>query len=149
MCNRNNIPILVDPKKSDFMIYKNATIITPNLLEMQNAIEMDSDFEKIIPSCFSLINEINIEAFVVTRSDKGISLISNNTVFSVDGKKIENPDVTGGGDTVISTLALSFCCGNSLEESIEIANNAATSVVREQGTAYATIDGIKKELLVK
>lgn len=149
LCNENKIPIIVDPKKLDFKIYKNATIITPNLLEIQNALKISKDFDFILSSCYNLIEKLNIDALVVTRSEEGISLIKDNKVFLVNGKKIKNPDVTGGGDTVISALALSYAAGNTLEDSITIANLAATSVVRKHGTAYATIDSIREESLIK
>lgn len=149
LCNENKIPIIVDPKKLDFKIYKNATIITPNFLEIQNALKISNDFDFILSSCYSLIEELNIDALVVTRSEQGIGLIKDNNIFSVNGKKIKNPDVTGGGDTVISALALSYATGNTLEDSITIANFAATSVVRKQGTAYATTDSIREESLIK
>tara|TARA_B110000196_G_scaffold193863_1_gene166094 strand:- start:2791 stop:3738 length:948 start_codon:yes stop_codon:yes gene_type:complete len=149
LCNENKIPIIVDPKKLDFKIYKNATIITPNFLEIQNVLKIFTNFDSISSSCHSLIEKLNIDALVVTRSEEGISLIKNNKIFSVNGKKIKNPDVTGGGDTVISALALSYTAGNTLEDSITIANFAATSVVRKQGTAYATTDSIREESLIK
>ena len=149
LCNECKIPIIVDPKKPDFMIYKNATIITPNLLEIQNAVKIFTNFDSISSSCYSLIEKLNIDALAVTRSEDGISLIKNKKIFSVNGKKIKNPDVTGGGDTVISALALSYTAGNTLEDSVAIANFAATSVVRKQGTVYATTDSIIKESLIK
>ena len=107
LCNENKIPIIVDPKKLDFKIYKNATIITPNFLEIQNVLKIFTNFDSISSSCHSLIEKLNIDALAVTRSADGISLIKNNKIFSVNGKKIKNPDVTGGGDTAISALALS------------------------------------------
>lgn len=75
------------------------------------------------------------------------------TLFEADGTETHYPavatevfDVTGAGDTVVSTFALSVAAGGSLREAAWIANHAAGVVVREVGTAAATPETIRDSL---
>ena len=132
----NNIKVIIDPKKLDFSNYKNAHIITPNLSELERAasikIKDDSQLESV---CKALIKEHNFEFILATKSEKGMSLIGNDSVFHIDPIFVENPDVSGAGDTVVATLASCLALGMDVNEAAKIANMSASIVVAKSGTA--------------
>lgn len=140
----NNIPIIIDPKKYDFSLYKGADIITPNLNELNRASKTDiNDDKSIIEACSELIKKYDFNYIVAKKSEKGITIVGkNNFVKHIKAHAIENPDVTGAGDTVIAALALTYAKTKDIELSARFANKAAATVVSKPGTATVTIDEI-------
>jgi len=140
--------IIVDPKKDDFSFYTNADIITPNLNELQRVsnfkIKTQND---IIDICSKIINESNLKFIVSKRGEKGMIVVGkNNFVKIINPYKVVNPDVTGAGDTVISTLSLAYTKYNDIIKAAEIANAAASIVVGKKGTATASTAEIQSLL---
>jgi len=147
--NMNNLDnVIVDPKKDAFNHYKQANIITPNLNELQKASKIEiNDDESIIDACNELIQECNFNYIVVKKGDKGMTIVGkNNFVKSIQAHFVENPDVTGAGDTVIAVLSLAYTNTGDIEVSAKIANVAAAIVVEKTGTAVITLDELKKKL---
>lgn len=138
--------IIVDPKKEDFSVYKNANIITPNLNELSKATDVNiSDDKSIVDACKKLIEEFNFNYIVAKKGDRGITIVGrNNYVKHIHAKKVTNPDVTGAGDTVIAVLSVVFAQTQDIEFSAKIANNAAGSVVEKSGTACVNIEDLEK-----
>ena len=136
--------IIVDPKKDDFSHYDGVNIITPNLDELQKATKMKiDDNESILKSCKKLIEEYGIEYIVAKKGDKGITIVGeDNFVKHIKPHTVENPDVTGAGDTVIAALSIAYAKTNDIEFSAEFANAAAALAVSKAGTASVTIDEI-------
>ena len=145
-CNDKQISVLVDPKYQDFSVYKGATIITPNQKEFSKAVNKDMhSISQIVREGQKLINEFKFTYVLVTRSDKGMTLISKNKFknFSVTAQEVF--DVTGAGDTVIGSLAIGADVGLNINDSVQIANYAAGIVVEKKGTAVAS----KAEIIAK
>ena len=140
--------VIVDPKKDDFSFYSNADIITPNLSELKRASNVSLNTkEDIIDICKKMINKFNFKYIVSKRSEKGIIIIGrDNFVKIIHAHKVDNPDVTGAGDTVISTLSLAYTKYNNIVKAAEIANAAAAIVVGKKGTATASISEIQNLL---
>ena len=138
--------IIVDPKKEDFSVYKNANIITPNLNELSKATDVNiSDDKSIVDACKKLIEECNFNYIVAKKGDRGMTIVGrNNHVKHIPAKKVANPDVTGAGDTVIAVLSVVFAQTQDIELSAKIANNAAGSVVEKSGTACVNIEDLEK-----
>ena len=136
--------IIVDPKKDDFNHYHGVNIITPNLNELQKATKMKiDDNQSIIRACNKLIEEYNIEYIVAKKGDKGITIVGeDNFVKHIKPHTVENPDVTGAGDTVIAALSIAYAKTNDIEFSAKFANAAAATAVDKTGTASVTIDEI-------
>ncbi len=136
--------IIVDPKKDDFDHYNGVNIITPNLDELQKATKMKiDDNESIIKACRKLIEEYSIEYVVAKKGDKGITVVGeDNFVKHIKPHTVENPDVTGAGDTVIAALSIVYAKTNDIEFSAKFANAAAAIAVDKTGTASVTIDEI-------
>ena len=143
--NLNNV--IVDPKKDAFNHYKKANIITPNLNELQRASKIEiKDNKSIVDACNELIEKCNCNYIIAKKGDKGMTIVGrNNFVKHIKAHPVENPDVTGAGDTVIAALSLAYAT-NDIELSGKIANAAAAVVVGKPGTALANIDEIKNLL---
>lgn len=139
-----NIPVLVDPKGSDWGKYRGATMCTPNLKELSVVcgINFTQTMEtEIREAAHDLCNQLEMDYLLVTRSEKGMSLVSK------DGVKTDYPaqeqeviDVSGAGDTVISTMALGMVAGFDMGACCRLANEAAAIVVSKFGTATVSLE---------
>ena len=136
--------LIVDPKKDDFSCYKNAHIITPNLNELQKVTKIKiSDTQSIIDACTELIKKNNFNYILAKRGAEGMTIVGkNNFVKHIEAHIVEDPDVTGAGDTVIAALAIAYAKTQDIELSAHFANNAAATAVNKSGTATITIDEI-------
>jgi D-beta-D-heptose 7-phosphate kinase/D-beta-D-heptose 1-phosphate adenosyltransferase len=140
--------VLVDPKGSDFSIYQDATLITPNQAEFEAVAGICVTESELMEKGASLRSQLNLEALLVTRSDKGMVLFQRDSEPFIQATHArEVYDVTGAGDTVIGTLAAALAAGSNLEEATQIANLAAGIVVRKMGTATTTVKEIQSEML--
>lgn len=141
----NNLDnVIVDPKKASFNHYRGANIITPNLNELKRASNIDiGDDKSIVDACNQLIKENSFNYVIAKKGAQGMTIVgTNNFVKHIQAHTVENPDVTGAGDTVISVLSLAYAQTKDIELSAKIANAAAAIVVGKPGTATITIDEI-------
>jgi len=132
-----NIPVIVDPKQRDFTVYRGATVITPNLAELEAATTI-LPFE-VEPAANSLLPLLEGAAVLATRSADGMTLYrSDAPPFHVPAIAKEVFDVTGAGDTVVATIALALAAKIPIEQAIELASVAAAISVSKRGTATVT-----------
>lgn len=147
-CKQQNIPVLVDPKGSDFSIYRSATLLTPNMSEFEMVAgkpATESDFQQ---RAKLLMQSFDIENLLVTRSEKGMSLFQSGlTPFNLGAKVREVYDVTGAGDTVIATLATALGASYSLHDATTLANLAAGIVVGKMGTATVSMEELQTAII--
>ncbi|MBR9727963.1 bifunctional D-glycero-beta-D-manno-heptose-7-phosphate kinase/D-glycero-beta-D-manno-heptose 1-phosphate adenylyltransferase HldE [Shewanella intestini] len=130
------IPVLVDPKGHDFGRYQGATLITPNMSEFEAVVGKVESEADLINKAQGLIAQFDFEAMLVTRSEKGMTLIvKDQAELHIPTVAREVYDVTGAGDTVVSALATSMAAGASLAQACGIANTAAGIVVGKLGTS--------------
>jgi D-beta-D-heptose 7-phosphate kinase/D-beta-D-heptose 1-phosphate adenosyltransferase len=135
-CNRRNIPVLVDPKRHDYTVYQGATCITPNLKEFQHALEfLGERDEPIENSAPKLRSELRCQSLLVTQGADGMTLVTDDLLVHLQAMAEEVFDVSGAGDTVIATLSTALAAGLPLQSAVELANAAASIVVRHSGTA--------------
>ncbi len=131
-----NTPVLIDPKGSDFSRYKGATLITPNLTEFEAVVGTCISDSEIESRGMQLINDLELEAMLITRSERGMTLLQKSHVpIHLPTKAQEVFDVTGAGDTVIAMLAAAIAAGEVLSNAMALANLAAGVVVGKLGTA--------------
>lgn len=148
LANQANVPILVDPKGTDFERYRGATLLTPNMSEFEAVVGHCQNEEQIIEKGYELIKRFDLKALLVTRSEKGMTLLQlDKPVYHLPTHAKEVFDVTGAGDTVIATLAAALASGQSLEESCFLANAAAGVVVGKLGTS--TVSQIELENAIR
>lgn len=138
---RKGIPVVVDPKGSDYTKYAGANLCTPNIKELSEAAGYPLITEgDIFQAGISICNQYKIDGVLATRSERGMSLIDGIKAIKQDfpAKAREIIDVTGAGDTVISVITSSMAAGASLEEGCRLANTAASVVVSKFGAATAS-----------
>ncbi len=130
-----NKQVLVDPKGSDFSRYAGATLLTPNMSEFEEVVGKCDTEEQIINRGSELIAQLGLECLLITRSEKGMTLLQKEgTEVHFPARSHEVYDVTGAGDTVISTLAAALGAGQSMQEAVAIANMAASIAIGKLGT---------------
>jgi len=144
LCNQKNIPVLVDPKGSDFEKYSGASLITPNLSEFEAVVGPCESEDDLVEKANTLCEQFNIEALLVTRSEHGMSLMQQDyDPVHLPTRAREVFDVTGAGDTVISTLAAALGAGVTLERAMVLSNLAAGVVVAKSGTASVSLSELE------
>lgn len=139
----HGIPIIVDPKGMDYQKYQDATICTPNTLELKKVMQFDDLSEESISKNGKLLQtQLALDYLILTRSEKGISAFPSDTDEKWDYPVIKKDvvDVTGAGDTVVSILALSYTLGFSIEDCCNLANHAASIVCSKAGSATVTVN---------
>ncbi len=131
-----NVPVLIDPKGTDFERYRGATLLTPNMSEFEAVAGHCNDEDEIVAKGLKMIADFDLSALLITRSEKGMTLLRpNQDPFHLPTQAKEVYDVTGAGDTVISVLATAIADGRPLEEACYLANAAAGIVVGKLGTS--------------
>ena len=139
MAQQANVPVLIDPKGTDFTRYRGATLLTPNMSEFEAVVGPCHSEEDIELKGHQLIRDYDIKALLVTRSEKGMTLLQiGQPTYHLPTQAKEVFDVTGAGDTVIATLAASLAAGYTLEDSCFLANASAGVVVGKLGTSTVT-----------
>jgi len=144
--SERGILLCIDPKQSDFSLYRGCDLITPNHREMENALGMElKSNDDIVEGGRTLIRKFDFGALLVTRGEEGMSLFEN------DGRVTHIPtvardvfDVTGAGDTVIGVFALCVAAGATFKEASVLANHAAGIAVGKVGTSPVYRDELKK-----
>jgi D-beta-D-heptose 7-phosphate kinase / D-beta-D-heptose 1-phosphate adenosyltransferase len=145
--NKQGVRVLVDPKGSDFTRYKGATIITPNLSELEAVVGHCSSEEELDRKANDLRDALDIETILLTRSEKGMILYTRGqAAISLPARAQDVFDVTGAGDTVIATLATAISSGVNLVEAVNMANYAAGVVVSKLGTSTVSIGELKRAM---
>lgn len=148
------IVVCVDPKQSDFSLYRGFDVITPNHYEAgqalgiedikKNKIEKGNGIREVVRA---LLAQFHLKAMLITRGEEGMSLFEENgKVIHIPAKAREVFDVTGAGDTVIGVFALSLAAGATFREAAILANHAAGVVVGKVGTATVSEEELRKAL---
>ncbi|NVN98261.1 MAG: bifunctional D-glycero-beta-D-manno-heptose-7-phosphate kinase/D-glycero-beta-D-manno-heptose 1-phosphate adenylyltransferase HldE [Geobacteraceae bacterium] len=133
----SSIPVVVDPKGSDYSKYCGATILTPNRKEAEQASAIAiNDEASLNLAAAKLLESLKLSALLITRSEAGMSLFRPSAdPLHIPTVAREVYDVTGAGDTVLALLSLGLASGLSLDDSSKLANTAAGIVVGKLGTS--------------
>ena len=135
VANKYHKTITVDPKLNNFLEYKKVTVFKPNRREVEEAmggrLKTGADVERAGKQLLELLDAENV---LITRSEEGMSLFESDGTITHDSTKASNvQDVSGAGDTVISTLTMALAGGASIREAATLANCAAGVVVASVG----------------
>jgi len=148
-CREQQLPVIIDPKGNDFSRYCGATALTPNRREAEIATGIAiTDDESLLEAGGSLLHKLKLNAVVLTRSEAGMSLFTNDGAinhFPTEAREVF--DVSGAGDTVVATIGASLAVGMQLEDAVKLGNLAAGIVVGKLGTSTVTPDEILNLLL--
>lgn len=141
-------PVVVDPKGTNYARYRGATLVKPNVHELERVVKEEiHDEATLLEAGARLMDLLEGTALLITRGAEGMSLLRKDcpplhaaavarTVF----------DVTGAGDTVVGTLALALAAGSPLEQAVLLANRAAGIAVGKRGTASVTLEELRKSM---
>jgi D-beta-D-heptose 7-phosphate kinase/D-beta-D-heptose 1-phosphate adenosyltransferase len=133
------VPVLVDPKGTDYARYRGATLVTPNRKEAEEALARKLPGLADLPAAArDLIRAAGIEAAVITLGPDGMYWLAGSDEGHVTTVARAVFDVTGAGDTVIAHLALGLACKLPFEACVHLANHAAGIVVGKSGAASVT-----------
>ena len=135
-----NVPILVDPKGSDYSRYHGATVITPNRAELQAVVGQWKSEEDLHERALSLRERLGLKYLLLTRSEEGMTLFGDNLILTVPTQAREVYDVSGAGDTVIAVLSTMLAIGSDIETAVRTSNRAAGIVVGKLGTASVSYE---------
>lgn len=137
---KENKLVLVDPKGEDFSRYTGASILTPNKSELRLVVGSWKTEDELTAKAQKLRESLALQALLLTRSDEGMSLYTEDEVTHFPAMAREVYDVSGAGDTVIATLATMLASGMPLKDAAALANRAGGIVVGKLGTATVNRD---------
>lgn len=135
---KRNIPVLIDPKGSDYERYRGATVITPNRAELAMVVGSWNSEAQLREKAQNLRSHLNLESLLLTRSEEGMTLYTQEGDFTIPAQAREVYDVSGAGDTVIAVMACMLAAGLDKRQAVTIANRAGGIVVGKLGTATVT-----------
>jgi rfaE bifunctional protein kinase chain/domain len=145
---KKGLIVSVDPKVENFSIYRGVTVITPNHHEAGSGVgNKIVDEESLLVTGRLILSTLGCENVVITQGEDGMTLFeTTGDVVHIPTVAREVFDVTGAGDTVISTLTLAVAAGAGMRDAALISNYAAGIVVGKVGTAIVTAEELKKEV---
>ena len=141
--------ITVDPKFNNFLEYKNVTVFKPNRREVEEVLggRLRSD-DDVLRAGNRLLELLGARNVLLTRGEQGMSLFeSDGTVTNIKTFADSVQDVSGAGDTVISTLTLALATGMDVKEACLLSNCAAGVVVKSVGIVPITPDELLEAAL--
>jgi D-beta-D-heptose 7-phosphate kinase / D-beta-D-heptose 1-phosphate adenosyltransferase len=142
-CLRLDIPVFVDPKRSDYTTYTGATCLTPNQKEFQSAIHsMSIPDHGMLAAAQVLRQKLRSSVLLITQGADGMTLVTDRQAKHFRALAEEVFDVSGAGDTVIATFSAALVSGLDISSAVELSNIAASVVVRRVGTAPITLEDL-------
>jgi len=143
-------PVLVDPKGRDFSIYRGATLLKPNLRELEDAAgctlqgASENDLVEVVRR---LIDDHDFQSVILTLSERGMLVVPRDgNAELIPARPRQVYDVTGAGDTAVAVLAVALSAGTDLAAAAKIANVAAGIVVDEVGATAVDLEQLTAEL---
>lgn len=158
LCNKFNIPVIVDPKGNDYSKYRGATLIKPNIKEFFDAtgIKLNPDSpqfdDELKQGADIFLKQYGIKNIIVTLSEYGMAHIScenKNFIAKIPTEAKEVFDVSGAGDTSLATLGIALGAKAPIAEAMQLANIASGIVVGKLGTATVSFNELKAKLTTK
>lgn len=136
LCTAAGKRVVVDPKEHDYSRYAGATVVSPNRKELGEAVGRPvGNDEEVVQAARQLIDAHGFDFVLATRSEKGMSVVGKEDARHIPTQAREVFDVSGAGDTVVASFALSLASGLDRQAAAIVANAAAGVVVGKRGTA--------------
>jgi len=136
LANKLNIPSIIDPKKRNFLHYKNATLFKPNLKELKEGLKLDfnhHNIDEITEAVKKLQEALQAKSVMTTLSEKGVFIYSEEETHHIPAHLRSIADVSGAGDTVVSVAALCVALNLPLRLVADLSNLAGGLVCEYQG----------------
>jgi len=146
LANINDILITVDPKFNNFFAYKNVTVFKPNRKEAEEVLGIKIKTSQDVSSAGkTILEKLKAKNVLLTLGEEGIAVFSEHQPEKrMPTKAMKVADVSGAGDTVISTLTLALAANANILEASYLANFAAGIVCGEVGIVPIEIDRLFK-----
>jgi D-beta-D-heptose 7-phosphate kinase/D-beta-D-heptose 1-phosphate adenosyltransferase len=147
---RTRTPVIVDPKGLDYIRYRGATAITPNVGELAQALgrPVKNDETSVKAGATALAEQIGCESVLVTRGERGMLIVARDgETASFDATARRVVDVSGAGDTVVAGFALALVSDAGIRNAARLANVAAGIVVAKKGTSLVAANELRDLLL--
>ena len=147
-CHAHGVPVVVDPKGTNWAKYAHADYITPNLKEINSVLlePIRNEDKAVEKAAHYVMRKFKLRNVIVTRSEEGLSLVREEEVVHIPTKAQEVFDVSGAGDTVIAVFAMALAGGLAPRDGAYMANLAASVVVAKLGTYAVSRDELMKVL---
>jgi D-glycero-beta-D-manno-heptose-7-phosphate kinase len=149
IANEKGIITSVDPKKKNFNSYRNISLLKPNYKEFCEGImcEVDkSDTKQMVEIARNYMNTHNIESMLITLSENGVLAVDNSNSYHISGERRDIADVSGAGDTVISTVSLCLTAKIPLHQTAIISNLAGGLVCERSGVVPVNLEELMSEI---
>ncbi len=146
--NTRNIPSCVDPKKDNFSNYKNTSLFKPNFKEFTSGLKEEiskGDIKSLFTHAEFFSEKLNIKNVMVTLSEYGVLLYNKDDSTHIPAEIRNISDVSGAGDTVISTASLAYASGLKGKELVKLSNLAGGLVCEEIGVVPINKSMLKNE----
>jgi D-glycero-beta-D-manno-heptose-7-phosphate kinase len=142
LANKKDVFITVDPKFNNFFEYKNVTVFKPNKKEAEDILGMKiKSRDDVTKAGIIILEKLNVENVLLTLGAEGIAVFEKGKTEKRMGTKARKvADVSGAGDTVISTLTMALAAGGNILEASYLANYAAGIVCEEVGIVPIEIE---------
>ena len=151
---KHNIPVAVDPKRKNFLYYKNISLFKPNFKELCEGMKLENVIKEknnLLEICSGFQQQQNIASMLLTMSESGVfysEKSSGNFTGNIIPAQVRNiADVSGAGDTVISIAALCLAFGLKASDIAFISNIAGGLVCEEVGVIPVKKQRLREELL--
>lgn len=146
--HENRLRVIIDPKGKNWNKYTGAGLITPNVKELSDiaGYSVDNEDAAIEKAAREVIERYRLTSLLVTRSERGMSLVTPEKSIHLPTHSEEVFDVSGAGDTVVATLSICLANGMEIPEAMQIANVAAGIVVKKIGTATLSCEELHESL---
>lgn len=144
-----NIPVIVDPKKRNFLHYNHVDLFKPNLKELREGLKLDAltELEDIKSAVAKIKQKLGAKGVLTTLSEKGAYIDYNEQKHHAPAHLREISDVSGAGDTVVSVASLCIAIGLSAELVVELSNLAGGLVCEHVGVVPIDPDDFLKEAM--
>ncbi len=149
LCNKKNIPTVVDPKYNNFFSYADCTLFKPNLKELNDGLGIqvqNTDLEAIKSAVAELRNRMSHYNTLVTLGENGVMAIGQDEGFHIPAHFRKITDVSGAGDTVVALLGLALGAKLPLKTAASIANLGGGMVCEEVGVVPIDRNRLLREL---
>ncbi len=135
-CHDHGVPVVVDPKGTNWLKYAHADYITPNVKEVNEILidRIQNEDEQVERAARYIMRKYKLKNVIVTRSEKGLSLVCDEATEHIPTRAQDVFDVSGAGDTVIAVFAMALAGGLKAADGAFLANLAASVVVAKLGT---------------
>ncbi|RKY23533.1 MAG: bifunctional heptose 7-phosphate kinase/heptose 1-phosphate adenyltransferase [Planctomycetota bacterium] len=144
-----NVKVLVDPSfTSNYSKYAGATLITPNRRETSLVVGFEiKNTEQASRAADELVENLRLDAVVITLDKEGAYLRTEQRAEMIPTRSRSVYDVTGAGDMVLATLAITLAADCDYETAVQLSNITGGIEVEKFGAATVTIEEIINEIV--